>query len=120
MIAVDGLAIEHRSSRSGRWLRARRLKIALWIAVAEGLLIVFDVIPGWTALVVGALVVAFYFFVGRERRSDTVRHGSWIAAASQLFVALVPVLLFVVGTLAIIVLAILAVVALVALFADRR
>jgi hypothetical protein len=120
LIAVDGYAIEHRSSRSGRWLRARRLRIALWIAVAEGLLIVFDVIPGWTALVVGALLVAFYFFVGREVRSDTVRHGSWIAAASQLFVALVPVLLFVVGTLAIIVLGILAVIALIALFADRR
>jgi hypothetical protein len=117
---VDSYAIEHRSSRTGRWLRARRLRIALWIAVVEGLLVVFDVIPGWVALVVGALVVAFYFFVGRELRSDTIRQASWVAAASQLMVALIPVLLFVVGTLAIIALAILAVVALLVLFADRR
>jgi hypothetical protein len=117
---VDSYAIEHRSSRTGRWLRARRLRLALWIAVAEGLLVVFDVIPGWVALVVGALVVAFYFFVGRGLRADTVRQASWVAAASQLMVALIPVLLFVVGTLAIIGLAILAIIALVVLFADRR
>jgi hypothetical protein len=117
---VDSYAIEHRSSRTGRWLRARRLRLALWIAVAEGLLVVFDIIPGWVALVVGAIVVAFYFFVGRGLRADTIRQASWVAAASQLMVALIPVLLFVVGTLAIIGLAILAIIALVVLFADRR
>jgi hypothetical protein len=116
---VDSYAIEHRSSRTGRWLRARRLRLALWIAVIEGVLVVFDLIPGWTALVVGAIIVAFYFFVGRELRSDTIRQASWVAATSQLLVALIPVLLFVVGTVAIVVLALLAVVALVVLFADR-
>jgi hypothetical protein len=117
---VDSYAIEHQSSRTGRWLRARRLRIALWIAVIEGVLVVFDIVPGWVALVVGAIVVAFYFFVGRQLRADTIRQASWVAAASQLMVALIPVLLFVVGTLAIIGLAILAVVALLVLFADRR
>ena len=113
-------AIEHRSSRTGRWLRARRVRLALWIAVAEGLLVIFDVIPGWTALLVGALILAFYLFLGRSLRSDTVRQVSWVAAASQVFVALVPVLLFFVGFLAVIALAVLAAVALVALLADRR
>jgi hypothetical protein len=117
---VELPAIEHRSSRAGRWLRVRRLRLALWIAVAEGLLIVFDVIPGWTALLVGAAILAFYFFLGRQLRSDTVRQASWVGAASQLFVALVPVLLFFVGFLAVIALALLAAVALVALLADRR
>ena len=117
---MDALAIEHRSSRTGRWLRTRRFKIALWIAVVEGLLIVFDVIPNWTALLVGAAILGFYIFVGRRLPSDTARQASWIAAATQVFVALVPILLFVVGTLAIIALAILALVALAALVADRR
>jgi hypothetical protein len=117
---VELTAIEHRSSRTGRWLRARRVRLALWIAVAEGLLVIFDVIPGWTALLVGALILAFYLFLGRGLRSDTVRQVGWVAAASQVFVALVPVLLFFVGFLAVIALAVLAAVALVALLADRR
>jgi hypothetical protein len=117
---VELTAIEHRSSRTGRWLRARRLRLALWIAVAEGLLVIFDVIPGWTALLVGALILAFYLLLGRRLRSDTVRQASWVAAASQVFVALVPVLLFFVGILAVIALAVLAAIALVALLADRR
>jgi hypothetical protein len=117
---VELTAIEHRSSRTGRWLRARRLRLALWIAVAEGLLVIFDVIPGWTALLVGALILAFYLFLGRGLRSDAGRQASWVAAASQVFVALVPVLLFFVGILAVIAVAVLAAIALVALLADRR
>ena len=112
--------LDHRTSRTGRWLRARRLKLALWLAVAEGILVVFDVIPGWTALLAAAVVVALYLFVGRQVRSDTFRQVTWIAAASQICVALVPVVAFIVGALALIVVAILALIAAAALFADRR
>jgi hypothetical protein len=113
-------ALEHGTSRTGRWLRARRVRVALWIAVIEGVLVLFDVIPEWAALVTGAAVIAFYLFIGRELPSDTGRQISWIAALSQVCVALVPVLVFFIGVLAVIALALLAVVALVALFADRR
>lgn len=112
--------LEHGTTTTGRWLRARRLRIALWVAVAEGVLVVFDVIPGWTALLVGIAVIGLYVAVGRRLRSDSARQISWIAALSQGFVALVPLLLFFVGVLAVLALAILAVIALVALFADRR
>jgi hypothetical protein len=113
-------ALDHGSSRTGRWLRARRLRLALWIAVAEGLLVILDVIGGWTALFVGAAVIVFYLAVGRNLRPDTLRQASWVAALSQVLVALVPVLLFFVGVLAVLALAVLAVVAVVALMADRR
>ena len=102
------------------WLRARRLRIALWIAVAEGILVVLNQIPGWTALLVGIAVIAFYVLIGRELGSTAGREMSWIAAVSQVLVALVPVLLFFVGALAVLALIVLAVLALVALFADRR
>ena len=36
-----GYAIEHDSSRAGRWLRQRRLRFALWIAVIEAVLAAF-------------------------------------------------------------------------------
>jgi hypothetical protein len=117
---VEYPVVEHRTTRVGRWLREYRLKIALWIAVVEAVLVVLDQISGWLALGVAGLVLAFYVFVGRNVRSDTVRQASWIAALSQVLVALVPVLVIVIGTIALVAVAILAVVALVALLADRR
>ena len=117
---LQGRALEHGSTGPGRWLRERRIRVALWIAVIEGVLVVFDVVPGWTALLVAAVLLAFYLFVGRNLRSDLARQTSWIAALSQAFVALVPVLFVIVGVLAVIALAVLALIAVIALFADRR
>lgn len=113
-------AIEQGTTRLGRWLRERRLRIAAWIAVVEAILLVVHVIPKLSALLAAAALFLFYVFVGRALRSDALRHASWIAATSQVLVALVPVLLIVVGTLALIAVGILAVVALVVLFTDRR
>ena len=116
----QGHVLEHRSTPGGRWLRARRLRIALAVAVAEGLLVVLDVVDWWLAVLVAAAAIGFYLFAGRELRSHTVRQLSWIAAASQALVVLVPVLVFLITGLAIVALVILAVVVLTLLFADRR
>ena len=116
----QGQLIDHGSTRAGRWLRARRLRFATWIAVVEGLLVVVHVIPWFVALALAAAALGFYVWLGRELRSDVVRHGSWIAAASQVLVVLVPVLVALIGGLAILAVAVLAVVALLVLFADRR
>ncbi len=112
--------LEHGQSRPARWLRDNRVRIALWIAVVEGVLVAFDVIDAWVAIVLGAILIAFWLTVGRNLRSGLARNSSWIAATSQAFVALVPFLVFIVGTLALIAVGILAVVALVVLFGDRR
>ncbi len=112
--------IEHGSTRSSRWLHDRRTRLALWIAIAEGVLVAVDVIPWLVAILVAALVLVGYFGWARRQRSQTVREGSWVLAVSQAFVALVPVLVIVVGTLALIAVAALAVIALVLLFSERR
>jgi hypothetical protein len=112
--------LEHRTTRSGRWLRERRVRVALWIAVIEGILVVFHVIPRLLALAVAVAVVALYFVAGHQIRSDAVRQAAWIAAVSQALVVLIPVLVIVVGTLALIVVGILAAIALVLLLSDRR
>jgi hypothetical protein len=112
--------LEHRTSKPGRWLRENRLRIALLVAVVEGAAIAFGVLSGWIAIAIGLAVVGFYFFVGRRLLSNTFREASWTAALSQVLVMLVPLLLFVVGTLVILAVGIIAVLALVALFADRR
>ena len=111
--------VDPRVSRTGRWLRERRLRLAVWIAVIEGLLVIFDVIPGWFALLVGAIVVLFYVMVGRGA-GDTLAQASWTAAMSQVLVALVPIAAFVLTTLAVVVLAVIALLALALLLGDRR
>ena len=111
--------IEHGSSRPGRWLRARRIRIAFWIAVAEGLLVVFHAISWWLAIAIALAVVIGWFSYGHRLRSDAARQVGWIAAVSQALVALVPVFALIVGTLAVILVGLLAVVALVLLFSSR-
>jgi hypothetical protein len=115
----SGPALEHGSSRSSRWLRARRTRFAFWIAVVEGILVVFHAISWWAAIAVAVLVVFGWFSFGHRLRSDTARQAGWIAAVSQALVALVPIFVFIVGTLALIVVGVLAVVALVLLFSSR-
>jgi hypothetical protein len=115
-----GAVVEHGTSRPGRWLRERRVRVALWIAVIEGVLVVFHAISWPIALIVAIAVVVMYFSAGNRLRSDVAGQIAWIAAVSQALVALVPVFVFIVGTLALIIVALLAVVALVLLFSDRR
>ena len=115
----SGPALEHGSSRFGRWLRARRIRIAFWIAVAEGILIVLHAISWWAAIVIAALVLVSWFSFAHRLRSDTLRQAGWTLAVSQALVALVPVLMLIVGTLALIIVGLLAVVALVLLFSSR-
>lgn len=112
--------LEHGTSRTGRWLRENRIRAALAIAVAEGVLVAVDAIDWLPALLVAALVLLFYIAYGRKLRWDWAREATWVAATSQAFVALIPVLVIIVGTLALIGVAIIAAVALVLLFSDRR
>jgi uncharacterized membrane protein YphA (DoxX/SURF4 family) len=114
-------ALEHGTSRSGRWLRLRRLPLALWIAVAEGILLIAGAVPRAPALALAAVLIAAHLFVGRRASSYALRQASWIAATSQALVLLIPVLLLLVlGAVALSVVAILALLALVVLLASRR
>jgi hypothetical protein len=115
----QGAVIEHGTSRIGRWLRARRVRFALFIALAEAVLIIVHAIPRLTALIVAGAIVAVYLWAHRRLRSDGMRQAGWIVAASQSLVLLVPVFLIFFWTLALVVVAILGVVALIALFSER-
>src|SRR3954452_14567183 len=112
-------AIEHGSSRPGRWLRERRLRLTLAIAAIEGLLYLFGVLHWWVAVALAGIAVLFWWYAGRAHRSDVLRQASWVLAASQLLVLCVPIAFAVVKALAIGLVALLAIAALILLF-NRR
>ena len=120
-MAYSQPAIEAGGTRIGRWLRERRLRIALWVAAIEGLIVALTPdLTKWTVIIIGAVVLAFYVVVGRNMSWDVARQLSWIAAASQALAVLVVIFAFVLKLIAIVAIVILAVVALAYLFSDRR
>ena len=113
--------IEAGTTRTGRWLRERRIRLTLWVAVIEGVLVAVTAdLTKWTVLVIAAILLAFYIVAGRNLRWDVGRQLSWIAAASQALAILVVVLAFVLGFVAIVAVVIFAIIALVYLFSDYR
>jgi hypothetical protein len=114
-----GAVVEHRQGPTARWLHERRVSIAIAIAIAEGILIVAGELSKALALVVAIAVVVIYFTAADRLRAGVAREIAWVAAVSQAIVMLVPVLVILVGTLALIGVAILGVIALVLLFSRR-
>lgn len=113
--------IQAGTTRVGRWLRERRLRLTLWVAVIEGLLVALTHdLTRWTVLVIAVIVLAFYMVAGRQLRWDVARQLSWIAAASQALAILVIIVAFILGLVAIVLVALFAVAALVYLFSDYR
>jgi uncharacterized membrane protein YdbT with pleckstrin-like domain len=68
----------------GGWLRARRHRLALWIAAGEGLIVaVSHDLTKWTVVALAALS-ALVWMLGRNARSNGLRQGLWIFVVSQL------------------------------------
>ncbi|HUQ23722.1 MAG TPA: hypothetical protein VM049_11990 [Gaiellaceae bacterium] len=114
------LTIEPGHSRLGRSLRDSRLRIAVVVAVVEGVLVLLGEIAWWAVVLVAILAVVLYVAAGRKARRQEVRETSWIFAVSQLAVVLVPAAALVLTAFAVVALVLLAVVALVVLLRDRR
>ena len=121
MVSESTTAIEHGTSMTGRWLRARRTRIAFWIAAAEAIIVaVFHDVSRFTVIAIAALAVALYWWSGRRTRSDTYHQASWIFAVSQLLAVVAAILAFVVFWTAIVFVCLFALVALFFVFTDRR
>jgi hypothetical protein len=120
-VAYSQPAIEAGGTRIGRWLRERRLRLTLWVAVIEGLIAAFSADIGrWTIIAMAVVVLAFYVLAGRSLKWDVGRELSWIAAASQVLAILVVIFAFILKLIAIVVIVGIALVALFYLFSDRR
>jgi hypothetical protein len=116
-----GYALEHDGTRAGRWLRARRTRFALWIAVVEAILVAFfHDVSRWTVIALALIAWLVWIYAGRKARSDSIRQVSWIFAASQLLAVLAVILAFIVFWTAIIAAVVFALVGLFFVFNDRR
>ena len=112
--------LEHRTTHKTRWFRANRFRIALGIAVVETILIVANVLSWFLAIGIATLVFALYLVVRRRVRNPAIRQIAWTAALSQTVPVLIPLLLVLATTIAIITIAIFALVVAALLFIDRR
>ncbi|MHB8470017.1 MAG: hypothetical protein ACYDCH_09720 [Gaiellaceae bacterium] len=104
----------------GGWLQHRRTRLAVWIAAAEGIVVLASHdITKWTVIVL-AIVGAVGWLGGRESRSNLVRQVLWIFAAAQLLAVLLVILAWIVKWAIILGVVALAVFGLAYLFLDRR
>lgn len=78
-------------SKPGEYLRQHRLRLTLWIAAIEGLLVLVDVIPRLVLYALAAVALAFWFGLARNYKSPAARQASWVFAASQAVAVLVPI-----------------------------
>jgi hypothetical protein len=118
-VSAHELVTEERTSRAGSWLRERRLRLALLIALVESLLILLGGL-GWFWVVGLALVALVLYFLGGRSSSQTVHELTWVFAASQLIAVVVPILWELVKFLAIVALVVMALFLLAFLLLDRR
>jgi hypothetical protein len=120
VVSNSSHAIEHGSSRAGRWLEARRIRAALWIATLESLVVLFSHdVTKWTVIAL-AVIGVIAWLGGRESRSQVVREVLWILAASQLLAVIGVILAWIVKWALILAVVVFAVLGLVYLFLDRR
>ncbi len=113
-------AANHQRSGTALWLARRRLKIAIGIAVLEGIIVALSAdFSRWTVIIVSAPIIAFYILAGRSLQSDTGRQLAWIAAATQAFAILLCVVALVIGSFALIAAGLLAAVAVILLLGER-
>ena len=82
--------IEHGEGRFSLWLRHNRLRLAILVALVETALVVGNVIGWYIAVGVAAVIVAFYFLVGRRSRRPWLSQLSWSLAVSQALPVIVP------------------------------
>jgi hypothetical protein len=102
------------------WLRENRLKIALGIAVAEGVFVAFEEdFSRVTVVVIAIPVVLFWLLAGRTLESETGRDISWILAMSQALAICAAVVAWVIPWAALVIAGLFGAVAAYLLYHDR-
>jgi hypothetical protein len=104
----------------GVWLKTRRVRLSLWIAGLEGIIVAISHDLTKWAVVGLAAVAALAWWFGRHSSSNGVRQALWIFAASQLLALVLVLFAVLFKWLLILGLVVFAVLGLAFLFYDRR
>ena len=106
--------------REASWLWQNRLRLALGIAIFEGIVVFFEKdFSRVTVIVIAIPIILFYLLAGRTLESRTGREVSWVLATSQAFAVLAAIVAILVPWIALAVVAVFAGVALYLLLHDR-
>jgi hypothetical protein len=112
--------IEAGSADGAPWLRRHRLRLALGIAVVEGVIVALSAdVSRWTVIAITVLALVLYLGVGKSTRWETGHQVLWIFAFSQALAVILTIFSFVLTWLALVLAAVLAVVVVVHLATDR-
>jgi len=102
------------------WLRDNRLKVALGIAVAEGLFVALeDDFSRVTVIVIAIPVILFWLLAGRTLDSELGREISWILAMSQALAVVAAIVAITIPAVALVLAGIFGAVAAYLLYHDR-
>ena len=104
----------------GVWLKTRRVRLSLWIAAVEGIIVAISHDLTKWAVVALAAVGGLAWWFGRHSSSNGVRQVLWIFAASQLLALVLVLFAVLFKWLLILGLVVFAVFGLAFLFYDRR
>jgi hypothetical protein len=108
------------TSRAGRWIEARRIRLAAWIAAVEAIIVLFSSdVTKWTVVVI-AVISVLVWFGARESRSHLVRQVVWVFAVSQLLAVIAVSLGWIVKWAIILSIIVFAALGIAYLFRDRR
>jgi len=96
------------------------MKIALLLAVAEGIIVAIEEdFSRYTVIAIAVPVIFFHLAAGRKLERELLRDVSWVLAFSQALAVIVVILAFVIGLLALILAGVFAAVALFLLVSER-
>jgi hypothetical protein len=102
------------------WLRENRLKVALGIAVAEGIFVALEEdFSRVTIIVIAIPVILFWLLAGRTLDSELGREISWILAMSQALAVCAAVIAIFIPVVALVIAGIFGAVAAYLLYHDR-
>jgi hypothetical protein len=102
------------------WLKANRLKVALGIAVAEGIFVAIEAdFSRVTVIVIAIPVVLFYLLAGRTLDSPIGREVSWILAMSQALAVVAAIVAITIPAIALVLAGVFGAIAVYLLFHDR-
>ena len=102
------------------WLRENRLKVALGIAVAEGIFVALEEdFSRVTIIVIAIPVILFWLLAGRTLDSELGREISWVLAMSQALAVCAAVIAIFIPVVALVIAGIFGAVAAYLLYHDR-